>query len=275
MVLAEEECFNMPYFAGSPWTDAASYGQGLGQSLGQAMLQMPQQRYELAAQQAQMRATQQRNMLELALQNRAQQSQQQLGMSELNLHQQELIHNQQYHNQEVALLQQKAQNAAKGTWRTGETKGGVPYQENTTTGEFKWVPQPDAGQPPTDPKTTAEQLRQAQIEAAKMVGGFSALVGQDGFQKNQPALYSQGTNIIGTLAPYLLKSLTNTLGQAQSSVPGVPGAPMQPNAPSIPAQNNSPGPINLGAPSGLGMPGATNSMGQRILTFNPATGGLE
>lgn len=39
----------MPNFVGySPWSDAANYGQGLGQSLSAAMLQMPQQRAELA-----------------------------------------------------------------------------------------------------------------------------------------------------------------------------------------------------------------------------------
>lgn len=38
----------------SPWTDAANYGQGFGQSLSQGMLQLPQERFALAQQQAQM-----------------------------------------------------------------------------------------------------------------------------------------------------------------------------------------------------------------------------
>lgn len=266
----------MSYFAGSPWTDAASYGQGLGQSLGQAMLQMPQQRYELAAQQAQMRATQQRNMLELALQNRAQGAQQLLGQRELDLKNQELSMNQQFHNSDLAIQQQKAENAAKGTWRFGQDKNGTPYQINTITGEHRWLPPPDGGmQPALRPQDSAANDRQALIEGTKMAGGFGQMAADPTLQKNNPFMYNQATNVVGQLAPLLIKGLVNRLGRAQSSVPGVPGAPMQPNAPSIPAQTNSPGPINLGAPSGLGMPGATNSMGQRILKFNPATGGLE
>lgn len=256
----------MSYFAGSPWTDAASYGQGLGQTLGQAMLQMPQQRYELAAQQQMMRAKQQQEALQMALQQKAQMDVHQLGTAELGLKQQEAQHNQDYHEQELSLLKQKAINESKGTWKLGETKTGVPYRMNTMTGEHEWLPMPDGGaslgQP--RPQDEAANQRQAQVEATKMVGGFSSLVGQDGFQKTQPALYSQGTNIIQTLAPYLIKSLTNNLGQAnsqfQSGMPSSMAQPQQTNVPAIPV--------------GLGMP-ATNTMGQKVLRFNPATGGLE
>lgn len=261
----------MSYFAGSPWTDAAQYGQGLGQSLSQAMLQMPQQRYELAAQQAQMRATQQRNMLELALQNRAQQAQQQLGLSELNLHQQEMQHNNEYHQSDLQIQQQKADNAAKGTWRFGQDKNGTPYQINTITGEHRWLPPPDGGmQPALRPQDSAANDRQALIEGTKMAGGFGQMAADPALQKNNPFMYNQATNVVGQLAPLLIKGLVNRLGQSQNSL-GV----SQTNSPVIPTQTNAPGPVQLGTPSGLGMPDTTNGMGQRILKFNPATGGLE
>lgn len=260
------------YFQGSPWTDAASYGQGLGQTLGQAMLAMPQQRYELAAQQAQMRAAQQREALQLALQQRSQEAQHQLGMSELNLHQQEMVHNNEYHMSDLEIQKQRAAaeatraaNEAKGTWKMGETKLGVPYRMNTLTGEHQWLPMPDGGvSGQARPQDQAAAQRQAEIEAAKMVGGFSSLVGQDGFQKSQPSLYSQGTNIIQTLAPYLIKSLTNNLGQAnsqfQTGLPTNMAQPAQPNAPAI--------------PQGLGMP-ATNPTAPGFKLYNPATGQIE
>ena len=45
---------------GNPWAqDAGRFGEGVGNSLSQAMLQLPQQRYMMALQQAQMAQRQQ------------------------------------------------------------------------------------------------------------------------------------------------------------------------------------------------------------------------
>ena len=43
----------MPYISSSPWKDAAEYGAGLGNTLGSILAGMPQQRAQLAIQQAQ------------------------------------------------------------------------------------------------------------------------------------------------------------------------------------------------------------------------------
>ena len=51
---------NMALIGYSPWQDAAAYGAGLGQTLGQAALQLPQEKFQLAQNAALM---QQRNQL--------------------------------------------------------------------------------------------------------------------------------------------------------------------------------------------------------------------
>lgn len=58
----------MPDYIGySPWQDAANMGAGIGQSLGQAMLALPQQRAQLAMHQQALQAQQQQQLSELAL----------------------------------------------------------------------------------------------------------------------------------------------------------------------------------------------------------------
>jgi len=51
---------NMSLIGYSPWQDAAAYGRGLGDSLSQGLLALPQQKFALAQQAAQM---QQRNQM--------------------------------------------------------------------------------------------------------------------------------------------------------------------------------------------------------------------
>jgi len=63
----------MPIVGQNFWQDAGNFGQGVGQTLGQAMLQQPMERYRLAMQQAQM--AQQNNLNMLYAQQAAQQQQ--------------------------------------------------------------------------------------------------------------------------------------------------------------------------------------------------------
>jgi hypothetical protein len=56
----------MPIIGYSPWNDAANFGQGVGQSLSESLLQLPMQRYALAAQQARMQQAQQMGLARLA-----------------------------------------------------------------------------------------------------------------------------------------------------------------------------------------------------------------
>src|ERR1019366_4531675 len=119
------------YVGYSPWTDAGNYGAGLGATLGKALIEQPQLRYQLALQQQQMAQQQQQQIAG------QQYREGQLGMSkaELDLHRQELVQNDQMHQIELQRLQKQTELEQKGTWKLGETKAGTPYRINTITGE--------------------------------------------------------------------------------------------------------------------------------------------
>ena len=89
----------------SPWTDAAAYGAGLGSTLSQAMLQMPQQRLELAQQAHVQQQRQDIARQQLMQQQQEAQAQQSLGLGQLELHKQELQQNAEQHAAEMRLRQ--------------------------------------------------------------------------------------------------------------------------------------------------------------------------
>jgi len=67
----------MNYIQNNTLPEIAAYGRSLGDSLGQAMYAVPQQRAQIAMQLAQARQQQQQAMLEYALKQQGQQQQQQ------------------------------------------------------------------------------------------------------------------------------------------------------------------------------------------------------
>jgi hypothetical protein len=208
----------MSYINYSPWTDAANYGRGLGESLGNAMIQMPQQRMQLAAQQAQARQQQQMEMLKYALQQKAQQDQMGLGQSELDLKRQEMLHNQEFHNAEVDTARIRAQNEAKGTWKFGQDKDGRAWKMNTLTGQHEWLPEPEeapglGGVP--KPATGGQQLKNT-VDVARLYG--SAL----------------GATNIGAIDPKFLGALSNMFYNGAPPQRGSGAMPT--NAPALPPQ---------------------------------------
>jgi len=66
----------------SPWQDAERFGQGVGQSLEQGLMQLPQQRYAMALRQAQLQQAEQYRQQQIAIaqQRASQQGQYQQGM---------------------------------------------------------------------------------------------------------------------------------------------------------------------------------------------------
>lgn len=81
----------MPNYVGnSPWTDAANYGGGAGQALGQALFAMPLQRQQLAAQNAQMMQQQQMERAKFIAQQ--QHNDQMFGLGESRFEEQKRAH---------------------------------------------------------------------------------------------------------------------------------------------------------------------------------------
>lgn len=220
-------------FGYSPWTDAASYGEGLGRTLSEAMLQMPQQRAMLQQQAMQMRQQQQMEMLKYALQQKQQQAEQSLGQSELTLKQQELAQNTDYHKAEMQqrmaeaqAAQLRAQNEAKGTFKFGETKDGEPYVVNTLTGEHKWIPKQDEGGLGGTPRPVIPQTQNQQYQNLDKLGALAAHYKMSGMDTNLPGIFQAITNSIPKLGMQPQQPVPQGLGAIapQSNNPVVPTA---------------------------------------------------
>jgi hypothetical protein len=130
------------YVQYSPWTDAAAYGRGLGDSLSQAMLQMPQQRAALA-QQAAMEQTRQREEAQKLAQQESYQTGM-LGVSRAQL-QSDMLDRQSKMEQmrrENELHDAELRLKTSGEW---EQVPGTDYVYNKVLGQYKQATPFNAG----------------------------------------------------------------------------------------------------------------------------------
>ena len=245
----------MGYIGYSPWTDAAAYGEGLGRTLSQAMLQMPVQRQQLAMQNAQFDQQKQQEALRIALEQKAQDASQHLGLAQLNLHQQELAHNQQAHEAQMALERAKIAAMHRGEWRISETKGGVPVLLNQQTGEAKPLDLGGLGANPVHSMTPNQQ----QVAFGTM-------------QRIANGMVSDGSYTNATLAPFF-QGVTNNIARLNNAI-----NPPQPYQGGL-GQTGVPwsqgvDAVNSPIAQGLGAMPVTNAV-PRIKRWNQTTGQLE
>ena len=201
------------YFQSSPWQDAARYGQGLADTLGQAFIQMPQQRAMLAMQQhkAQQDAQQQ------AYQNQQQVlQQQQLGtyrQHQMSNQDAQLSEMKQYHQGEVQYRQQQADAAMERAGRpvpdewTPNWETGTAF--NKRTGEFKSMGQPQGG------PGLGQGPGMSKINPTAAMNAVSPIIAAG---LNNPAMQNP------TNAAYpMWNQATNTFAQMNQAVAPMPG----------------------------------------------------
>jgi hypothetical protein len=227
----------MPNFVGySPWTDAGNYGEGLGRTLGEAMIQMPQQRAQLAMQQAQAAAQQQHQLAQL------QQAQQfhadEMGLGQSRLEAEKSLHELQMLRQQGILeaaqakadlmsqildLKKQMADHAKPDFITDKETGKTYWMEQTPQGWKKRYAEEDAGAPSLGGRIVPQSASERE-NAIKAYGTALSTVGSQ--DPNHPD--------ITRVDPKFLGMLSNKVYQAQSPYPMNFGAP--PSAAVQPAQ---------------------------------------
>lgn len=222
----------------NPWTDAAEYGRGLGSTLGQAFLQMPQQRLQMAMQLAQAKAEQQR-----------QAQQQQLQQAMLGVEQQRALTDKAIREQQLALAQKQYEGAHLKNQQamieprfdkaTGQYQGYFDYNDKS------WHPGGGGGLGNTNAPKPAVPMTggQAANDMIHRIAQYAAALGTVGSRDTAHPDLSR-------IDPGILGLLSNRVYQAQSP---------QSMTPSLGATN---------------APAVTNAPG-RVLRYNPATGQLE
>ena len=205
----------MSYIPDNTLPEVAAYGRGLGESLGQAMYAVPQQRAQMAMQLAQARQQQQQAMLDYALRQQSQQQQAQYQQGELGVQQGELAQHKldaaarlqemkqadEIHRINAMAAQARATNEAKGTWKLGETKAGKPYKINTLTGDISWLPTEDLGGPSAmAPGIPGQPMTQNQnLQNLDKLGRLAAVFQQRGLNTNLPNVFGGITNRLAQL----------------------------------------------------------------------------
>ena len=257
----------MGYVNYSPWTDAANYGRGLGESLGQAMIQMPQQRMQLAAQQHQAQQQQQMEMVKMALQQ--QQMAASTGLGQHRLEEQERFHKEQLGRlertakaAELAADYKKRELEFKTQNEVRDKETGLPIGriENDTFIPYKGVPWSQQGQGGglslqgrSNPMADASMLKSFidfNSQQGKSIGGLGT---------NAPTIAPTQWHDYTNNAALISKALPILLNRFQQSQGGLGAMPPQ-QTPQMPGTNV------------LGM--ATNAP-QKVLRWNPATNNLE
>ena len=227
----------MPIIGNSPWTDAANYGAGLGQSLSQALLQLPQQRAEQQIQLGQLGAQQKQQGIEnyfrqMAAQQQAQQAQQLAA----------------YRQAESTLAKartealQNPQAKPQGNkWIPAVDKAtGQSFLLNETTGEHKPILLGGVGSPGTTPMATPSQVQQDTSllkDNTSLVNTLGRLTATPGINTNAPTIWNAATNAL----PILLQNIV----QRSSRLGGAPAMPQ-----GMPSTNAMPG-NNPNDPLGL------------------------
>jgi hypothetical protein len=205
----------MGYIQDNTLPEIAAYGRSLGDSLGQAMYAVPQQRAQIAMQLAQAKQQQQQAMLEYALKQQGQQQQMQYQQGELGVQQGELAQHKleaaariqemkqadEIHRINANAAQMRATNEAKGTWKLGETKAGKPYKINTLTGEISWLPTEDVGGSSTTASGIPGQpmTQNQNLQNLDKLGRLAAVFQQTGMHTNLPTVFNSITNRLAQL----------------------------------------------------------------------------
>jgi len=260
------------YVQYSPWTDAAAYGRGLGDTLSQAMLQMPQQRAALA-QQAAMEQTRQREEAQKLAQTEAYQTGM-LGVSRAQLQSdmldrqskiEQMRRDNELHDAELRLK-------TSGEW---EQVPGTDFVYNKVLGQYKQatpfnagaglgaVTPPDAAAamvPPTGTPAMGVTPPAAAVDAPPIVFGNKLLSAHDRLvnQAKLAQIYGgvlSDTNNVFAKDPRFAGTMSNLF------------------------YNTTANP-SLGVPAGLTntpasamIPGMTNAAPMKA--YNPATGRIE
>ena len=248
------------YVQYSPWTDAAAYGRGLGDSLSQAMLQMPQQRAALA-QQAAMEQTRQREEAQKLAQTEAYQTGM-LGVQRSEAEAQNLFRASQLEEMRRKNEEHQAAlaAAAQGKFKPVQDKlTGKWYSHNDITGAWKPMDGPPGATPDNSltpgivnnfggmPMTQNQGMKNA-LDALKMYVGMGSTTAT-----NDPALMAIGSNLMAqATSPYQPRPAVAPLGVPTNAAP-------------VAGLTNAPA-------SGM-IPGMTNAAPMKA--YNPATGRIE
>ena len=229
---------------GNPWAqDATRFAQGVGDSLTQGMMQLPQQRYMMALQQAQMQQRQQQAAaMEQNRQQQLAQGQQRLeGLNkyhndELGLRKQSLEQQGDYNSQKTAIEQLRLQNEQLAnqirmmTAQRPTVQGGMVIQPNNQ-------PSPnDAGiqtnQTPQSAWSVSPIAQKPEMPGQAMGNAIKAA-----------SLYGAANNSSLTNNPDVMNLISNLMMRANSQALGQtnqPGVMQQTNQPSMMQSNNIP-----------------------------------
>ena len=210
---------------GNPWAhEAAQFGASLGGSLGNAMINMPQQREMLALQAAAQRQSQQAEMLHLALQQQANQQNYQLGQSEMAMRQTELAKQLQQMIHANELSQAKIDALRKGKYRTGKDAAGRTFLYNDTTKDYQYVNPPDTSGQSTGPSVNFS-VPMTQNQAFENFTKLNTLAGnqrQMGYDKtNSPnwGEFNTTTNFMAQLSRALNPPQQQQFGSGMTNLP--------------------------------------------------------
>ena len=265
------------YVQYSPWTDAAAYGRGLGDTLSQAMLQMPQQRAALA-QQAAMEQTRQREEAQKLAQTEAYQTGM-LGVSRAQL-QSDMLDRQSKIDQmrrENELHDAELLLKTSGTW---EQVPGTDYVYNEVLGQYKKATpfNVGAGLGATTPPAAAAMVAPtgtpamgvtppATADAAppimfgnKLLSAHDQLVNQVNLAKIYGGVLSD-TNGVFAKDPRFGATVSNLFYNTTAN------RPLDGSTNAIPSLGLT------NAPASAMIPGMTNAAPMKV--FNPTTGRIE
>ena len=207
---------------GNPWVqEAGQFGSGLGNSLAQAMIQMPQQRAMLAMQAASQRQEQQQQMLHFALQQQANMQAAQLGKAEMTMKQAELAKQLQEIQHANQMQEQRLSLAQAGKWKITKMPDGSAILLNDVTGEHK---RPDLGGGAPTGMSGIPATQNQMLEAYHNMGNLAG------------AQRVGGMDVPGAAGNAEFQNTTNLMagiGQRLQGLMGTQQAPMQTNAPQL------------------------------------------
>ena len=270
----------MPIVGQNLWADAGNFGQGVGQTLGQALLMQPQLRAQLAMQQQANMQRQQQWQQEQAMAQQQQRYQQQHGDQELGLRATELGKQTSLAEKQLAIAQKQLElagsKAQAGKYQPKFDKNGkyLGFGEITDKG-YKWN-EASAGEPATNdygpygnsspqmgmpqsspqagPALTPPTQNQG-LERLVQLLNIAARMRAGGAETNSMApQYNMATNALAGLGQQL------PMGQRQAGMTNVPPQLMQllqqrgmTNAPAMGGMPQTPSNVNPNDPLGLGL----------------------
>jgi hypothetical protein len=221
---------------GNPWAqDAGRFGQGVGDSLSQALLQLPQQRYMMALQQAQMAQRQQQMAQNYGLQQQKAQEMGQYHSNELGLRQQQVgIDKQRADDQWVAnrnrmLAEIHANNFRMQQAQKPTVQDNMIIQPNVPQQSQDGLQQ--TNQPPQQPwsVTPVPQTQggggSSSSGTATALGDVSSIIkgmlANPGLQTNYPSIWQQSTNAYPQMLQRFMQQPQPFPQMGQTNQPGM------------------------------------------------------